>query len=162
MADGALGCPRTAIAKCPVRTGVAPVDLDPLTVEVLRSWRIRRGVESDCAVGVDDYVFAAPNGEPIHPDSFSKSFDRIVASAGVPRPRLHDLRHTHASLLLKERVPIKVVSERLGHATPGFTMATYQHVLPGMQADAARVFAELIGSTGFNPVEGSVEAVSAR
>ncbi len=53
-------------------------------------------------------------------------------------------RHTHASLLLKERVPIKVVSERLGHATPGFTMATYQHVLPGMQADAARVFAGLI------------------
>jgi hypothetical protein len=58
---------------------------------------------------------------------------------------------------LKERVPIKVVSERLGHATPGFTMATYQHVLPGMQAEAARVFASLIASTGFNPVEGAVE-----
>lgn len=57
--------------------------------------------------------------------------------AGVPR-RLHDLRHTHATLLLKAGVPIKVVSERLGHATPGFTMATYQHVLPGMQAEAAR------------------------
>ena len=58
---------------------------------------------------------------------------------------------------MKERIPIKVVSERLGHSTPGFTMATYQHVLPGMQADAARVFAGLIASTGFNPVEGSVD-----
>jgi len=74
--------------------------------------------------------------------------------AGVPRLRLHDLRHTHASLLLEERVPIKVVSERLGHATPGFTMATYQHVLPGMQADTSRVFAGLIRSTGFNPWRG--------
>jgi hypothetical protein len=48
---------------------------------------------------------------------------------------------THATLLLKARVPIKVVSERLDHSTPGFTMATYQHVLPGMQAEAARTFA---------------------
>lgn len=50
--------------------------------------------------------------------------------------------------MLKESVAIKVVSERLGHATPGVTMATYQHVLPGMQADAARLFAGLIASTG--------------
>jgi len=52
--------------------------------------------------------------------------------------------------MLKESVLIKVVSERLGHATPGFTMATYQHMLPGMQADAARLFASLIASTCFN------------
>lgn len=144
------------------RTSRRAVDLDALTVKVLHEWKARRASESYTPVGDDDYVFAAPGGEPIHPDAFSKSFNRIVASAGVPRLRLHDLRHTHASLLLKERVPIKVVSERLGHATPGFTMATYQHVLPGMQADAARVFAGLIGSTGFYPVEGSVEALSAR
>ncbi len=103
-------------------------------------------------------MFAAPTGDAIHPDVFSQTFNRIVATAGVPRLRLHDLRHTHASLMLKESVPIKVVSERLGHATPGFTMATYQHVLPGMQADAARLFAGLITSTGFNPVEDPVEA----
>ena len=52
---------------------------------------------------------------------------------------------------------MKVVSERLGHATPAFTMATYQHVLPGMQAEAARTFAKVIASTGFNPVEKSVD-----
>jgi integrase len=50
----------------------------------------------------------------------------------------------HASLLLKSRVPVKVVSERLGHATPAFTMTVYQHVLPGMQAEAATTFANLV------------------
>ena len=48
------------------------------------------------------------------------------------------LRHTHGSLLIKEGVPVKVVSERLGHAHIAHTLETYQHVLPGMQADAAR------------------------
>ena len=58
----------------------------------------------------------------------------------------HDLRHTHATLLLKAGVPIKVVSERLGHSTPAFTMATYQHVLPGMQVAPRDLFARLITS----------------
>jgi hypothetical protein len=98
---------------------------------------------------------------PVHPDRFTQIFTRIVARAPVPRLRLHDLRHTHATLLLKAGVPIKVVSERLGHATPGFTMATYQHVLPGMQAEAARTFAAVIASTGFNPVEDPVEVAEA-
>lgn len=51
---------------------------------------------------------------------------------------------TRATLLLKAGVPLKVVSERLGHSTPAFTMATYQHVLPGMQAEAAATFASLL------------------
>ena len=98
----------------------------------------------------------------MHPDRLTQIFARLVAAAPVPRLRLHDLRHTHATLLLKAGVPIKVVSERLGHATPGFTMATYQHVLPGMQAEAARTFASIIASTGFNPVEDPVEAAATR
>ncbi|MDH5616726.1 MAG: tyrosine-type recombinase/integrase [Acidimicrobiia bacterium] len=53
-------------------------------------------------------------------------------------------RHTHATLLIKAGVPVKVVSERLGHGNPAFTIDTYQHVLPGMQAEAARVFEQLI------------------
>lgn len=93
-----------------------------------------------------DYLFPSPTGTAMHPDLFSGAFNRLVAKLDLPRLRLHDLRHTHATLLLKAGVPIKVVSERLGHATPGFTMATYQHVLPGMQAEAARTFAALICS----------------
>lgn len=60
------------------------------------------------------------------------------------RIRLHDLRHTYASILLKAGVPVKVVSERLGHSSPAFTMTVYQHVLPGMQADAAAAFSTAV------------------
>jgi hypothetical protein len=80
----------------------------------------------------------------------------------VPVIRLHDLRHTHGTLLIKAGVPVKVVSERLGRATPAFTIDTYQHVLPGMQADAAHIFEQLIAlglSTGRpQPGEDPVEA----
>ncbi len=71
-------------------------------------------------------------------------FDRLVAKHELPRIRFHDVRHTHATLLLKAGVPAKVVSERLGHASPGFTLNVCQHVLPGMQAEAAEVFDRLI------------------
>ena len=69
-----------------------------------------------------------------------------MRTAPVPRIRFHDLRHTHASLLVAAGVPIKVVSERLGHAHPGFTMRTYQHLMPGMSAAAADQFATLIAT----------------
>jgi hypothetical protein len=62
------------------------------------------------------------------------------------RIRFHDLRHTHASLLIMDGVPVKVVSERLGHANVAFTMHTYQHLLPGMSAAAARQFAALLAA----------------
>jgi len=132
-----------------VKTGTSrrTIDLDPRTITVLRSWR-RRQLEERLALGEEHHdhglVFARPEGTPIHPDLFSKTFDRLVARSGLPVIRLHDLRHSHASLLLKSRVPVKVVSERLGHATPAFTMTVYQHVLPGMQAEAATTFADLL------------------
>ncbi len=89
-------------------------------------------------------MFTDGNGEPIHPHAISEAFERIVRHAGVPSIRLHDLRHTHGTLLIAAGVPVKVVSERLGHADPTFTIETYQHVLPGMQADAARIFEQLV------------------
>ena len=69
-------------------------------------------------------------------------------AASVARIRFHDLRHTHASLLVADGVAIKVVSERLGHAHPAFTMHTYQHLLPGMSATAAEQFATLVATAG--------------
>lgn len=89
-------------------------------------------------------VFAGPDGGPIHPEYVTRAFDRLVAKHGMPRIRFHDLRHTHATLLLRAGVPVKVVSERLGHASPGFTLNVYQHVVPGMQAEAAEVFERLL------------------
>ena len=67
-------------------------------------------------------MFCRADGSPIHPDRFSQVFDLLVKRSGLPRIRLHDLRHTHATLLLKAGVPVKVVSERLGHASITITL----------------------------------------
>jgi len=69
-------------------------------------------------VRTDDsgFVFARPDGSPIHPDYFSQTFDWLLAKLDLPRIRLHDLRHTHATLLIKAGVPVKVVSD--ASATP--------------------------------------------
>jgi integrase len=68
----------------------------------------------------------------------------IAAGVEVPPVRLHDLRHTHATVLLSHRVPIHVVSARLGHASAVVTMTVYAHVLPGSDQEAADQFAALI------------------
>ncbi len=67
-----------------------------------------------------------------------------MAKTSIPRIRLHDLRHTHATIALKAGVPIKVITERLGHENPAFTMKQYAHVIPGMQAEAARIVASTV------------------
>lgn len=71
--------------------------------------------------------------------------------AELPAIRLHNLRHTHATLLIDAGVPVKVVSERLGHATATFTIETYQHVLPSMQTRAVDAVQTLLPT----PVEAS-------
>jgi integrase len=89
-------------------------------------------------------MFCNRTGRHLNPESVSQLFGRLVHRTDLPRVRFHDLRHTHASLLVAAGVPIKVVSERLGHAHPAFTMHTYQHLLPGMSAAAAEQFASLV------------------
>lgn len=89
------------------------------------------------ALGEQDGVFAWANGEPVRPDSISQAFSHLVRRCDVPVIRLHDLRHTHASHLLAAGVNVKLVSERLGHASVAFTLDTCGHTLPGQEADAA-------------------------
>jgi integrase len=91
------------------------------------------------------FVFCREDGTPLLPDYVSKAFQDAIKHAGVPRIRLHDLRHTWASLALAAGVNPKIVSERLGHATVGFTLDVYSHVLPGLQEDAAAKVAALVG-----------------
>ena len=122
------------------------IDLDPRTVAVLKAWR-RQQLEQKMSTGRrgnDEFVFTHPDGGPIHPDLFSQSWQRLMRDSELRTIRLHDLRHTHATILLKAGVPVKVVSERLGHSSPAFTMTVYQHVLPGMQADAAAAFSDAV------------------
>lgn len=126
-------------------SGRRTVDIEQGSVEVLEAWRATRTEErAGSAPAESDLVFTKPDGSWVHPDLFSQIFDRAVAKLEVPEITLHDLRHTHATILLMNGTPVKVVSERLGHASPAFTMSVYQHVLPGMQAEAAQLFAELL------------------
>jgi integrase len=121
------------------------IDLDPTTIKVMKAWRDWQRAEQEAAgVESDGWVFTNSDGKPVHPHSISQTFERIANRAGVPRVRLHDVRHTHGTLLIKAGVPVKVVSERLGHGNPAFTIDTYQHVLPGMQAEAARTIEKLL------------------
>ena len=86
----------------------------------------------------DGLVFSSADGSPWNPDYFGKGFASLVArTADVPRIRFHDLRHTSATTLLRAGVATKVVSERLGHSTTTLTTDTYQHVIAGMDEDAA-------------------------
>ena len=84
------------------------------------------------------------------PDRSSTSALRIkLFPSGLPRIRLHDLRHTHATLALAAGIHPKVVSERLGHSTVAFTMDVYSHAIPSMEAEAAEAIANLVrGSKG--------------
>lgn len=68
----------------------------------------------------------------------------MIKKSGVPPIRFHDLRHTHATLMLKQGIHPKVVSERLGHSTIGITLDTYTHVLPNMQKEVADQLYQLL------------------
>ena len=76
---------------------------------------------------------------PIRPDYVTKKFQKLVKEAHVQKVRFHDLRHTHATLLMKAGVPAKVVQERLGHTDIKITLGLYSHVLPSMQREAAEI-----------------------
>jgi len=97
-------------------------------------------IQLDVALNTDDFVFIRPDGSPINPNAVTLAFRRITKRAGLKDIRIHDLRHTHATLMLKAGIHPKVVSERLGHANIGITLDIYSHVLPGLQEAAAEKF----------------------
>jgi integrase len=129
------------------KRGVRVVSLDQGTVAALREHR-KAQLEERLAWGPawtdTGLVFTREDGTLLHPNVVSRSFKLALKRAGLPPIRLHDLRHTHATLALQAGVPAKVVSERLGHAGIGITLDTYSHVLPGMQEEAAATVANLV------------------
>jgi integrase len=123
------------------------IDLDTGTIERLRRHRERQLVDRQEWGGdyeQNDLVFCREDGSPIHPHTFSQAFERLVAKSELPKIPLHGLRHTHATVGLALGVPAKVMSERLGHESVAFTLKQYAHVIPGMQADAARLIASAV------------------
>jgi integrase len=125
------------------------VDLGVSTIAKLKAHR-REQAEVRMAAGDGwtdlDLVIATPTGTPIRPSAMSGWFRKVVADTGLQGVRFHDLRHAHATFLLKAGTPPHVVSRRLGHSTVAFTLQVYAHVLPGQQREAAEAIeATLLG-----------------
>lgn len=121
--------------------------LDAVTVAALRQHRQAQN-EERLLLGpsYQDHglVFCREDGTPIWPRSLSRSFARHVDVASLTKIRLHDLRHTHATLALQAGVHPKVVQKRLGHATISITLDVYSHAIPAMQEDAAGRIAAMV------------------
>lgn len=100
----------------------------------------------------DNWVFPTPTGELWKPDTLTSAFKRFIDKNELGPLRFQDLRHTHATLLLRDGIFVKVVSERLGHSNVAITLDTYAHVLPGMQGEAAAlldsIMANALGQLG--------------
>jgi integrase len=127
--------------------GRRSIALDPETVAVLKGQAARQlAAQADWQEGWIDsgYVFTTENGEPLNPEDVTRYFRQAVKKSMLPKIRLHDLRHTHATLALQAGVHPKVVSERLGHANVSITLDTYSHAIPAMQEEAAALIAGLV------------------
>lgn len=115
------------------------IALSPSTTLMLNAYRERKEAEAlllDKPVQDNDLLFGSLDGKPVLPDTLSHAWLKLVKRTAVKRIRLHDARHTHASLLLKQGIHPKIVQERLGHASIQITLDTYSHVAPGLQAAA--------------------------
>src|SRR5579875_69295 len=120
------------------------IDIDAATVGILRAWKTQRGSLALPLVKPPALVFGGLEGEYRNGEHVSRQFVRDVSRCGrslgedaLPMIRLHDLRHTHATILLLAAVPVHVVAQRLGHASPSITLNIYAHVMPGNQREAA-------------------------
>ena len=91
----------------------------------------------------DDLVFSTLEGKPLRPNTITRAWVTLAVRAGVKAIRLHDARHTHASIMLKQGVHPKIVQERLGHYSIEMTLDIYSHVMPGLQEAAAKRFDDL-------------------
>jgi integrase len=138
------------IAEGPTKGGTSrTVDLDPATSALGRAHKRERGSLSLALAAPDALVFGDAEGRHLHPERFSRTFQETLARCrkdlpDLPAARLHDLRHTHATILLSKGAPVKTVSARLGHASAVVTMTVYAHCLPGDQASAAAMFASVV------------------
>ena len=131
----------TAISTPKTARGNRTIAIGPATAVALKAWKrmqtaerlqVGGGWQGEHGLVVTNVDGTAPN-----PEAFSNLFAKLVRAAGLPPIRLHDLRHSYATAALAAGVPVKVLSQRVGHADVGVTLTVYAHVMPGDDEDAA-------------------------
>ena len=138
-----------------------PVDLPPSLVVALRQHRTDQEVQRlmfGRSLNEDDFVFCHLDGSPLNPNTVTHAFSKIAARAGLPHLRLHDLRHIHATMLLKAGVHPRIVQERLGHSSIATTLDIYSHTVPGLQKAVAERLDALLPKENANVGKMSAEA----
>ncbi len=124
------------------------VSLDAHMIATLRTWR-RQQAEERLAWGAasevtEGLLFTWENGAPVLPDYVSKTFVKAQAGLQLPRLTIHELRHSHATILLRSGVPVHIVSKRLGHKDPSVTLNVYADVIPDDDTSAVDVFSKAV------------------
>ncbi len=123
------------------KKSVRTLPLERTILGILRDWKLRQELERASAGKRwqdDNFAFTQEDGVPVYLDSLRKRFKDLLAKAELPILRIHDLRHSFATILLAEGVNVKIVSEMLGHSSIVQTLETYSHVIPGLKEEAAR------------------------
>jgi integrase len=147
--DGSFSTPKASSQR---RLDLAPAELRALRIQRALQDQDRERWGGDYAD--QDLVFATHRGQPLMHRNVLRAFTRLLKKADLPAIRFHDLRHTNATLMLKQGVHPKVVQERLGHSQIGITLNTYSHVLPGLGREAVeRLGAILQAGEGDEEVE---------
>jgi len=123
------------------------ISLSPSTTIILEEHREQQEKMRQ-ALGLtlteDNLAFCHVDGKPLLPNTVSHAWTKLTNRAGLKGIRLHDARHTHASLMLKQGIHPKIVQERLGHASIQITLDTYSHIAPGLQQAAANRFDDIV------------------
>jgi integrase len=130
-------------------SSIRTIYIDDDIIRVLRKQKVKQNLERLKYGGVykeHNMVFAQETGEFVHPQGVNGLFNRFIEQSGLPHIRFHDLRHTHATILLSMGVNPKIVAERLGHSSVQITLDTYSHVLPSMKKDLSEQFSKAMKS----------------
>jgi integrase len=129
--------------------GRRAIRLSPSCIAALKEYRKKQAIRRLAAAEWTDtdLIFTTGEGRPIQPRVLSRAFDVLQRKAAVPRIRLHDLQHSHASLLFNDGKNIKMISQRLGHADVGITLSVYAHLADNAQEQAAGSIDGLIFGT---------------
>lgn len=126
---------RYILADTKTESSRRPVQLHSLAVEALRMHKIRQAQEilkAGAKYKRHDFIFSKRTGEPLDISRVRKRFHKLLEDAELPKVRLYDLRHTHATMLMATNTNPKLVQARLGHSSIAITLDLYSHVLPGM------------------------------